>query len=127
MTVLGQTSGNDLDLMNGRLVLVRPISDQAAIMLGNRLRFFKGEWFLDSREGVPYLEFVLGVKNPDKNLLERLFREVILGTQGVKEILDLVVEVDAATRSLNVSMRVLADDGFVITGGTGSPFIVEPE
>src|SRR5437667_12690157 len=56
-----------------------------------RLRFFAGEWFLNTDEGVPYFEHVL-VKNPDQSLLRSVFRDVILGARGVIDVPEIQLE-----------------------------------
>lgn len=125
VTVLAQTSTNDLQLTNGKLVLVEDNAEQVAILLKNRLQFFKGEWFLDAREGVPFYDLVL-VKAPDRAFLARMFRNIVLDTPGVSQVLELTAELTAATRHLDVNMRVQTTTGAIIAGGTGQPFIVEP-
>lgn len=124
MTVFAQDSNNDISFVGGKMSLVRNNAEQVAILLKNRLQFFLGEWFLDVREGIPYYDVVM-VKNPDLNLLSRMFRKVILATEGVAQIDVLTADLDAALRKLTVTIRVLTDDGFYISGGTDTPFIVE--
>lgn len=125
MTVFAQDSNNDISFVGGKMSLVRNNAEQVATLLKNRLQFFLGEWFLDVREGIPYYDVVLGVKNPDINLLARMFRRVILSTQGVAQIDTLTADLDAALRKFTVTLRVLTDDGVYISGGTDTPFIVE--
>lgn len=125
MTVFAQDSNNDISFVGGKITLVRTNADQVAILLKNRLQFFLGEWFLDVREGVPFYDVVLGVKSPDLDVIGRMFRRIILDTEGVAQILQLDASLVAATRTLTVTLRVLTDDGFYISGGTDTPFIVE--
>lgn len=124
MTTFAQTSDNDLLLVGGKLVFVRDNAEQVAILLKNRLQFFEGEWFLDTREGVPYYTFVL-VKNPDRQALERMFRGICLATPGVTQVLALTLTIDARARSLAMKLRIQTTTGEIIVGGTGQPFIVE--
>lgn len=125
MATFAQETDNDLKLVAGQLVLVSSVAEAAAIQLRNRFQFVKGEYFLDTRIGVPYFGFVF-VKNPDLLLIKQLFRTIILGTPGVKSIIDLTTSFDSAARTLSFSFRAFADDGAVIAGGSGQPFIVEP-
>ena len=124
MSTFAQTTDNDLALDKGQLVLVTDVASEVAIVLRNRFKFVKGEYFLDTRIGVPYFDVIL-VKNPSVLLVRRVFRDVIMSVQGVKQIIDLKVSLNAKTRKLSFSFRVQADNGKIITGGSGQPFIVE--
>jgi len=50
-----------------------------------RYKFFLGEWFLDTRQGIPYFRDIL-VKNPDQSLVQSIFRKATLTTPGVLAI-----------------------------------------
>ncbi len=125
MATLAQTTENDLEIVNGQLRIQRDVSEEAAIVLRNKFLLVKGEWFLDTRVGVPYIAYVF-VKNPDLLVIRQVFREVILSTQGVKDLLELRLEFDRSLRKLTFTFRAVADNGRIITGGSGQPFIVEP-
>ncbi len=124
MAVFAQTSDNDLSIVGGQLVLVTDIAEQAAIVMRNRFLFGLGEYFLDVRQGVPYFQYVF-VKNPDVLLIKSLFAEIIRTTPGVKSILSL--SVSRVGRKAFFAFRALADNGRIVSGGSGSPFIVEPK
>lgn len=123
MTALAQKSDGDLYLSNGRLLLITGVSEHAQ-KIQNKLRLFKGEWFLDTRLGVPYYDVVL-IKNPDLEVIKRLFREVILSVEGVVEITSLVLEWDRENRSLSYTFTALDDEGNTIDGA--SPFVPDDE
>jgi hypothetical protein len=99
---------------------------EAAIALRNKFLFVKGEYFLDTRQGVPYFQYVF-VKNPDLLIVKDLFTQVIKSVPGVASIDRLDVSFDRATRKGAFSFRAIAANGKVITGGSGQPFIVEPQ
>lgn len=124
MSTFAQETDNDLKLVGGQLVLVTDVAEAAAIQLQNRFRFVKGEYFLDTRQGVPYFDLVF-VKNPDVLLIKQLFKTVILGTPGIASIVNLTTVFDSKARKLTFSFRALADNGKIVTGGSGAPFIVE--
>lgn len=110
------TDTDDLDVSTGNLQLV---GGAASIPqdLRIRLKFFKGEWFLDRDAGVPFFQDVL-VKNPDPNVLQSVFRKALLETPGVLAINDLSLTRDSVTRKLNVSFRVSTDAGvFAVSQG----------
>ncbi len=81
---------------------------------------FKGEWFANLDNGVPYLEregvtateALLGQRySADK--VNAAFRTVIAGTTGVTEILSLAVEFVTSTRTSTVSFEVRTDFGVI--------------
>lgn len=124
MATFAQDTFNDISVVNGQWVLLTDNADQVRQVLQNRLQFFEGEWFLDTRLGVPYFQFVY-VKNPDLNVVDRVFRRAILSVPGLTQILELTLTPNAAARTLAVFTRVQTDEGAIIAGGTGEPFIVE--
>lgn len=125
MSTFAQETTNDLKLEAGQLVLVTDPAEAAAVQLRNRFQFVKGEYFLDTREGVPYFAYVF-VKNPDLLLIKQLFRTVILSTPGIKDVLELTTSYDSSARNLEFGFRALTETDEVISGGSGAPFIVEP-
>lgn len=86
----------------------------AAVAQGIRLRclLFKGEWFLDLELGVPYFQDILGQKFSEVKV-RTAFRNAILDTPGVAEIVSLTTDFNAATRRLTVSWVVDTDFGQV--------------
>lgn len=64
-----------------------------------RLKTFRGEWFLDTTAGVPWLAQIMGSKY-DPALAEAVVKAEILDTDGVAEITSFSVGFDRATRGL---------------------------
>lgn len=103
------TLDDDLDLTGEQLSIVD--GDDAIIQhLLIRLRLFKGEWFLDTRVGVPYYDSIL-VKNPNLVAIRSIFRNAILSTPGIASLDTLETSFDAATRKLTVTFSAIKDDG----------------
>ena len=76
---------NDLFLRSdGGLAMVTG-AEAAGQHIRQRLRFFRGEWFLDTTAGMPWLDQVLGSAY-DPTLAEALTKAEILDTDGVTEI-----------------------------------------
>ena len=115
----------DLALVDGKLQLeVDPVV-QAAYKLRARFLFFKGEWFLDLREGIPYYQFVM-VKNPDLGVIRRLFTRVILSVSPVIESVTRIdCQIATEDRGLAVYFEARCTNGAKISGGTGVPFLVD--
>ncbi len=122
MTALLQTSDGDIDITNGRMSLVTGAEEKRQ-KIENRLELGKGEWFLDTREGTPWLQSILGSKNPDLSIPGRVLRSVIVSVEG---IVDATVLLDplGPDRTLTGTWVAIDDEGTPITGGIGIPFIV---
>ncbi len=79
-----------------------------------RLRTFRGEWFLDIDFGVPYFDSVL-VKNPNPSLLQTIFRDKILETPGMVDLVTLDLDYDSAERELDVRFKGQIDTGEIVS------------
>jgi len=110
----------DIAIEGRRIVLVRG-DEQIAQKLRTRLKFFLGEHFLDTTLGIPYYREVFK-KNPNLNLLRSLFRQAILTTPQVVSVEELLLEINSATRTLEVSFKARIDTGAEIVI---SPFVIE--
>ena len=118
----------DLHLEAGQIVLLEnseTIPNPEAVMqeVRQKLHFFKGEWFLNLIEGVPYYEEVFK-KNPNIDIMRTIFREVILGTNGIEsiEVLDIVIGSD---RRAQVNFEGTMTDGGKLDSKDFPPLIVE--
>lgn len=103
--------GTDGDILvtNNALTLN---SGDAAIRqhLNIRLQFFKGEWLLDLRLGVPYYEYVL-VKDPDLSLVRNIFRKAILDTPGIASLESFDLSYDRPSRVLSLAFTARKTEG----------------
>jgi hypothetical protein len=88
-----------------------------------RFKWFLGEWFLDTRQGVPYYRDIL-IKNADPILITFIFRRVLLSTPGVKSVSSFHATLDKTSRVLTVTFEAVADDGSILTA-SAEPFIIE--
>jgi hypothetical protein len=75
-----------------------------------RLRFFLGEWFLDTSIGVPYFEDIL-IKNPSLPILNDIFKDQILETKGVLDFISFEMVFDTQSHTLQVQFSALTTDG----------------
>ena len=114
----------DLHLESGRLVWTTDLATEVAQRLRIRLRFFKGEWFLDAREGIPYAGEIL-VKNPSARTVRTIYSNAIQGTAGVSFVERLDYELNRAERELVISFVARLEDGSTFRSSDFGPFIVE--
>lgn len=115
MIDLKLNSDGDLAIEDLDLVLVEE-DDQVAQNLLIRLRFFKGEWFLNVNDGIPYYQSIL-VKNPDGALVRSIFKEAILTTPDVTKLLSFTADLNVSPRQAEVDFTVATIFGDVSVSG----------
>lgn len=104
-------ASSDLVIKNNDLILIDN-AERVAQQVLITLRFWLGEWFLDTRQGVPYLEYVL-VKNPNMNHIRQILAEKIQSVEGVNNIVSLDFDFRRITRELYVNFEIDTDYGLV--------------
>jgi hypothetical protein len=110
MADLKLDENGDLEIgADGDLIIVDGI-DAIRQHLKIRLQFFRGEWFLDTRLGIPYFEEVLR-KAPDLNVVQSLLRETITTTPGVIRLTEFTLDYEGVTRALSLDFRALTTEG----------------
>jgi hypothetical protein len=101
----------DLSIENGDLVLVDK-SDCAAQHVAQRIKLFKGEWFLDLDAGIPWFQDILK-KNPNPNLVDGILKNAIIESPDIVELLSFNLDYDTGTRELTVDFSARSVDGNV--------------
>jgi hypothetical protein len=123
MSAFAQTTTGDLDISSGNLAINSSVSQTTAWKLTNLFGLYLGEWFQDTRIGLPIVQYVL-VNNPQLPTIQAIFSKVILSAPGVQSILQMDLSFLAATRQLIASFVLQTNEGAQITGGLGDPFII---
>lgn len=77
-----------------------------------RLNLWRGEWFLDSQFGTPYLQDVLG-KQVTLNGALSAIRAEILAVEGVNGIVEFTYNFDRAERNLSIEFTANTEYGLV--------------
>jgi hypothetical protein len=91
-----------------------------------RWKMFAGEWFVDQRVGVPWLQRVF-VVNPSIRTLKRIFEAVPNSTPGVLRTREMSISVDRSARVVSVdSFRIDLTDGSSLSSNPDAPFIIKP-
>ena len=101
----------DLGLIDRDLVLMDG-AERVAQQILITLRFWYGEWFLDTEDGTPYLEYIL-VKNPNLSHIEQILIERITSVEGVVSLDSLDLDYDPQERSLIVEYEAATDYGLI--------------
>lgn len=130
MSAFSQTSDNDLTLAWSK---IRPgmttlfiVDDPlvcAAMKIRNRMRFWLGTWFADSRLGVPWLSAIF-VTNPSVSVVKRILDRVVLSVPIISTV-NSVITYDRPSRKGTYTFTAKTAKGRTISGGTDAPFIVD--
>lgn len=120
LTTFLQDSSGDLDFSGG-LRLTSDLATYVKQALSVNLSFFLGEWFLDTRLGMPYFKYIIG-QRLDEGLVSSIFRRACLKTYGVADVISLTLSLDNATRLLSVFGVVRLTSGEPLPVG---PFYIE--
>jgi hypothetical protein len=104
---------------NGRITFV---ADRAAIgqAVAIHLQSFRGEWFLDIFNGLPYFDQIL-VKAPNMVAIEQTLRREIESVPGIKAVKTLNLTRDRVNRTLSVTWVADSDLGELKGTETLSP------
>lgn len=123
MSSFARTTTGDLDFSSHTLVINYNVGQCAAWDIQDRFNLALGEWAFDTAQGWPVFT-VLGVKNPDLNLVRSLLRSVILSNPTIATVNDIAITLKK-TRELDYTWQAVCTNGQVITyPGGGNPFII---
>lgn len=111
MTDIRQTEDGDIYVAKNTLTFING-GDEVVQLLRQRLKTFLGEWFLDTRMGVPYFQEIFK-KNPSPIAVEAAFKNVILATPGVLELSEFSLDIDSSLRELTVTLKAVGTDGII--------------
>ena len=107
----------DLDMRFGRgtIDVHRDTPDAVAQSVLTRLQLYRGEWFLDAEEGMPWKTDVLGHHTaPTRDLA---VRRRILETEGVTSIDSYSSNFDPSTRRFSVNVTISTVYGVATVSG----------
>ena len=91
----------DFTFGNGQANFYRDQPEAVGQAVQTRLLLWLGEWFLDTTEGTPYLQSILGkYSQTDADIA---IQQRILGTQGVTDIQNYESTIDPNSRSMTVT------------------------
>ena len=111
MLDIALTTSHDLDTSSLDLKLVGK-AEQVRQQLLIKLKLWRGEWFLDTEFGTPYLQQILGKQLTLSGALAAL-RKSILEVEGVRQILSFSYKFNNSTRKLTVDFTADTPYGIV--------------
>jgi hypothetical protein len=109
----------DLKIINRRFVRIEAVGSLTAFgfrvaqSVRVHFRWWRGEWFLDTRRGVPYLEQVLGQKVSTATL-RTLVRREALRVSGVADVPEILITRNAVNRRTTVDFVVTTTEGELV-------------
>lgn len=112
MSSLALNSDNDLCFEDFRLKTVSS-NDEIVQKVRVRLRFFKGEWFLNTEHGIPYFQDILGQKEININIIQQIFKQNILEINGITSIIEFELDYNSASRELTLDFKAATDNGII--------------
>jgi hypothetical protein len=103
---------NDIRISSGDKAMVSD-SDATRQRLRQKLLLWRGEWFLDTEAGFPWLQNVLGQRiRPE--VFQSLVRDVVVRDPGVRTLEQISFDFDSPNRRIEVSLRARATTGEII-------------
>lgn len=87
----------DLRIAGTRIAKLQTFGDAVRQAVQVSYRWWRGEWFLDRRRGVPYIEEILR-KGVTEASVRAVMKRATEQVQGVARVLELEVAIDRSTR-----------------------------
>jgi hypothetical protein len=94
-------SNGDMLFGNQQADFFRDQAEAVAQAVWTRLRLWVGEWFVDTTEGTPYQQAVLGTNK--RKTVEPAMRRRILNTEGVTNIEEFQMLFDPDNRVVTIN------------------------
>ena len=101
----------DLVFHNNDLMLIDN-AERIGQQIKITLQFWFSEWFLDTTQGIPYLEHIC-IKNPNLQHIRQIFRNAIMSVDGVDSVTELTLNVNAKERILSVTYTANTSAGLL--------------
>lgn len=102
MRVRKLDEAGDMTMGRGSSCFLADTPDAVAQNVVTRLALWRGSWFLDTTEGTPWLQEILG----KHEAVESVLRARILDTPGVTEISKFESILNPDTRTISISAEI---------------------
>ncbi len=99
-----RTDDGDYTFGNGQADFWRDVPEAVGQAVETRLELWLGEWFLDTSDGTPYMQGVLGKHSQE--LANITIQTRALGTQGVTNLTDFLSEINPDTRGMSAQFSI---------------------
>lgn len=88
-----------------------------------RLRFFKGESFVNVRAGIPYFEYIL-TKPYRPKLIKNIIKQAIESVRTVRSVDKIDIALNRQTRIATVNFTAILDDNRELNSRDFGPLII---
>lgn len=95
---------DDYTFGKGEGTFLTDSAECVAQAIKTRLQLWYGQWFLDTTEGTPWMQSLMGKRS--STAMELALRQRILATEGVKSILSFTVNFNPSTRRMVITTTV---------------------
>jgi len=112
MSDLRLNAGGDLEIVGGKLALINSQQELLKQQLTITLNTYRGEWFLNTQRGIPYLQVILKKGTP-KALVDSIFYQAILDYDAILNITEFESSITKGVYSL--MFRATVESGEIIT------------
>lgn len=104
-------ANNDWEFKNNDLFFVEG-NEEVQILIRNSLKFYYSEWFLDNTLGIPYFEEIF-IKNVSPARVDQIFKDAILNTTGILELIEFNLDINETTRELSLTFTARGETGII--------------
>ena len=105
---------NDIVIDNTSFAFVYD-DDKILQAVKNRLKVFKGEWFLNLDSGVPYYQEIF-TKPVNVGNVESILKQTVLETDGVQLLTFFETSFDGTSRDFKSQISFITENNTEITG-----------
>lgn len=100
---------HDLKIDQGDIALCPDDNTYLSQAIGIKLKTIKGEWFLDTTQGIPYFTHIFG-QHRSASYIREVIVPTILAVPGVKEVNNFSASMES-NRKLLISFDVVFSNG----------------
>jgi len=83
MSDIKLTKGGDIDLTSGRVTLLPTEQESTTQRLLIKLKTYRGEWYLDISQGIPYFQRIFQRGGNVKSVADTVIKNAIQNDEGV--------------------------------------------
>lgn len=105
MDLLLDETTHDLVFTNGKIPTTSNLADSVKQRLKITLLTFKGEWFLDTKFGIPYFQQIFG-KARKKDTVDSIFYNQILADPDVAEVASFSSTISGRSYTLVFTVKI---------------------